>query len=381
MYGLRPSAPGLEGIDLTTIDDREVARRNFLATAGLADARREPMSGDASTRAYERLHLTGGATRVFMDQPPALETAVAAPDATPDQRRALGYNALTRLAGGRVDAFAAVSAYLRSRGFSAAAVETFDAGQGFAVLEDLGDDLYARLIERGQAARPLYETAVDLQIALHAEAAPTVLTAPGANWALSTYDDLALRTYTDMFLEWWPKYAGIPPLPDDAHTEWEALAAPIRQRGEVGASVFAHRDFHAENLIWLPKRTGLARVGLLDFQDAVRAHPAWDLLHLLQDARRDVAPELEAAMLERYLAARPSVDRDAFMADYRGLAALNAARILGPIFARQVVAFGKRRYIEFMPRTWRYLERNLAHPDLAELRGWFDRWLPPESRA
>ena len=369
---------------MTTVETkgakREDLRVTFLRKSGVGDARREPMGGDASTRAYERLYLTDGSTRVFMDQPPALETAVAPPEASPDQRRAMGYNALTRLAGGRVDAFAAVAAYLRSRGLSAPHIDAFDAEQGFAVLEDLGDGLYARLIEQGQDPAPLYEAATDLQAALHAEPAPAVLETRGARWPLSTYDDLALRTYTEMFLEWWPRYAGLPPLPPEAAAAWEVLAAPIRARGEAGATVFAHRDFHAENLLWLPEREGLARVGLLDFQDAVRAHPAWDLLHLLQDARRDVAPELEAAMLERYLAARPGVDRDAFLADYRGLAALNAARILGPIFARQVVAFNKRRYIDFMPRTWGYLERNLAHPDLAPLKAWFDRWIPPETR-
>ena len=338
------------------------------------------MGGDASTRAYERLYLPDGSTRVFMDQPPALETAVAPPNATPDQRKAMGYNALTRLAGGRVDAFAAVAGYLRSRGLSAPEVFDFDPVRGFAVLEDLGDGLFARLTEAGQDPLPLYEAATDIQVALHAEPPPKVLTAPGAAWALSTYDDLALRTYTEMFLEWWPRYANLPPLPLEAAEEWEALAAPIRARGEAGATFFAHRDFHAENLLWLPEREGLARVGLLDFQDAVRAHPAWDLLHLLQDARRDVAPDLEAAMLERYLAARPEVDRQAFLADYRGLATLNAARILGPIFARQVVAFGKRRYIDFMPRTWGYLERNLDHPDLTDLKHWFDRWIPRDTR-
>ncbi len=359
---------------------REALRRAFLAEAGLADARREPMSGDASTRAYERLHLADGSTRIFMDQPPAAEGAVAPPDATPDERRALGYNALTRLSAGRVDAFAAVAGFLRGRGLSAPEVQTFDTGRGFAVLEDLGDDLYAVLIERGADPLPLYEAATDLLAELHSTAPPSVLETKGARWPLSTYDDLALRTYTEMFLEWWPRYADLPPLPPEAAEEWDALAAPIRARGEAGANVFAHRDFHAENLIWLPERRGAARVGLLDFQDAVIAHPTWDLLHLLQDARRDVPPELEAVMLERYLARRPEVGRDAFLADYRALAALNATRILGPIFARQVVAFGKRRYIAFMPRTWRYLERNLSHPDLAGLNAWFDRWIPRETR-
>ena len=150
-------------------------------------------------------------------------------------------------------------------------------------------------------------------------------------------------------------------------------------RGAAGASVFTHRDFHAQNLLWLPQRAGVARVGLLDFQDALRAHPAWDLTHLLQDARRDVSPELEAAMLDRFLAARPALDREAFIHDYRALAASNAARILGRVFARQAL-LGRRQYEAFMPRTWRYLERNLTDPSMAGLKTWFDRHVPAEAR-
>jgi aminoglycoside/choline kinase family phosphotransferase len=172
----------------------------------------------------------------------------------------------------------------------------------------------------------------------------------------------------------------MPALPADAAAEWDALWAPIFERGEGRATVFTHRDYHAQNLLWLPERKGPARVGLLDFQDAVRAHPAWDLTHLLQDARRDVSPELETAMLARFLDARPGLDRDAFLADYRALAAANAARILGRVFARQVL-LGRPQYRAFMPRTWRYLERNLKDPQLAGLRRWFDRYTPAEVRA
>ncbi len=360
--------------------DREALKRDFLAEHGLADARRETMAGDASTRLYERLHLGEGKTLILMDQPPAAESEPAPPDATPEERAAKGYNALARLAAGRVDAFVAVARYLKGRGFSAPEIIAFDAPSGLAVLEDLGDDLYATLIAAGADPSPLYEAAVDLQVALHAEPPPAVLKTEGASWALSAYDDLALKTYTELFLDWWPKYAKLPPFPDEARLDWDGLVAPIRQIAEKNAVVFAHRDFHAENLIWLPERQGLARVGLLDFQDAVKAHPAWDLLHLLQDARRDVPPELEAAMLDRYLAARPDLDPERFRSDYRALATLNAARILGPIFARQVVFFGRPKYVAFMPRTWRYLERNLAHPDLEGLRAWFDRWIPKETR-
>ncbi len=362
------------------MSDRETLKRDFLAKAGLADARRETMAGDASTRLYERLHLSDGRRLILMDQPPAAESEPAPPDATPEERAAKGYNALARLAAGRVDAFVAIAGYLKGRGFSAPEIVAFDVDNGLAILEDLGDDLYATLIAKGADPLPLYEAAVDLQAALHAEPPPAVLESQGVRWALSAYDDLALKTYTELFLEWWPKYAKLPPFPEEARAEFEAVCAPIRQIAERNAVVFAHRDFHAENLLWLSERQGLARVGLLDFQDSVTAHPAWDLLHLLQDARRDVAPALEAAMLERYLAARPGLDGGAFRSDYRALAALNAARILGPIFARQVVHFSRPKYIAFMPRTWRYLERNLAHPDLAGLKAWFDRWIPVETR-
>ena len=342
------------------------------------------MAGDASTRLYERLHLASGKTLILMDQPPAAESEPAPPDATPDERAAKGYNALARLAAGRVDAFVAIAGYLKGRGFSAPEIVAFDVEKGLAVLEDLGDNLYATLIAKGADPSALYEAAVDLQVALHSEPPPAVLETKGARWALSAYDDLALKTYTELFLEWWPKYADLPTFPEEARAGFEAACAPIRRIAEQNAVVFAHRDFHAENLIWLPERRGLARVGLLDFQDAVKAHPAWDLLHLLQDARRDVSPELEAAMLDRYLTARANLgvelDPETFRSDYRALAALNAARILGPIFARQVVHFERPKYIAFMPRTWRYLERDLQHPDLAELKAWFDRWIPQETR-
>ncbi len=142
----------------------------------------------------------------------------------------------------------------------------------------------------------------------------------------------------------------------------------------------AHRDYHAENLIWLPQRDGPARVGMIDFQDAVRAHPSWDLHSLLQDARRDVSPALEAEALDRYFALRPGVDRVAFMADYAGLAALNEARIIG-IFARLIARDGKPRYRQFLPRMWRHLNANLDQPALAPVARWFDRHVPAEVRA
>ena len=364
-----------------TAEPREDRIRRFLAEAGLAHARREPQSGDASTRRYERLYPSGdGARLILMDQPPALETAVCPPEASAAERLALGYNASARLAAGSVAAFVTVAAYLRGLGLSAPRVHAYDVEAGLAVLEDLGDGLFATLVAAGQEERPLYEAAVDVQVRLQATPPPPVLRDRGTVWPLLAYDALALKVGTDTFLEWWPKFVGLPAFPADAVAEWDALWAPVWVRGEAGASVFTHRDYHAQNLLWMPQRAGIARVGLLDFQDALRAHPAWDLTHLLQDARRDIPPELETAMLARFVAARPGLDRDAFLADYRALAASNAARILGRVFARQAL-LGRPQYRAYMPRTWRYLERNLQDPALRPLKAWFDRHVPEGARA
>lgn len=364
--------------------DREAEKLEFLEREGFGSAEREALAGDASTRRYERLAMPDGRSLIFMDQPPSVESQPCPPDATPAERLKFGYNASCRLAAGRVEAFIAAADYLRRRGLSAPEIIAAEPGRGLAVLEDLGDGLYARLIEGGEAEAPLYEAAIDALLDLHAQRPPDVLEDAEARWPLLIYDDLALKTGSDLFLEWWPKFSGLKPFSLDAVAEWDALWAPVRARGEAGASgpegVFAHRDYHAENLIWLPDRAGPARVGMLDFQDALRAHPAWDLLSLLQDARRDVPPALERAMLERYLEARPDLDREQFLADYRALAALNAARILF-IFARQVAGYGRPRYTAFMPRTWRHLERNLDGPGLEGLKAWFARHVPKEARA
>lgn len=368
------------GKDVDLSSEREALKAEFLHAAGFGNARREPFAGDASTRTFERLHLADGSTRFFMDQPPTLETAVCPPGASDDERMALGYNAAARLAAGSVAAFVTAAAWLRDRGLSAPRIDAFDAEAGLVVLEDLGDGLFATLIAEGQAERPLYEAAVDVQVVMQSVAPPEVLSYESVRWPLLSYDTLALKVATDTFLEFWPKFSNLAPFGEAATAEWAALWAPVWVAGEAGAKVFTHRDYHARNLLWLPERQGAARVGMVDFQDALRAHPAWDLLHLLQDARRDVSPELEAAMLDRFLAQRSDLDREPFLAEYRALAASNAARILGRVFARQAL-LGRPQYKAYMPRTWRYLERNLQDPALFGLKAWFDRHVPAEFRA
>lgn len=359
--------------------DRQSLIADFLAAAGLAEAAREPLPGDASTRRYERLRSPDGRSLMLMDAPPSAESGVCGPGASAAERQAVGYNALARLAAGRIDAFAATAHYLRSRGLSAPEIVALDAPQGLAVVEDLGDGLFARLIEQGQDERPLYLAAIEALALLHREAPPETIEAEGASWPLLAYDDLALKTGGDLLLEWLPRLHPEVSFDAAARAEWERLWAPIRSRAEAGATAFAHRDYHAENLLWMPERDGPARVGMVDFQDAVRAHPSWDLHSLLQDARRDVPPELEQAALDHYFALRPELDRDAFMADYTALAALNQARIIG-IFARLITRDGKPRYAAFLPRMWRHLQANLEKPGMEDLKAWFDRHVPGSAR-
>lgn len=360
--------------------EREAQRVAFLAQAGLAAARREPLAADASTRRYERLYPAGAASLMLMDSPPANDGDPLGAGATPAERIASGYTAMARLSASRIDAFAAAAGFLVSRGLSAPKVLAMDAAQGFALLEDLGDGLFARLIEAGEPEEPLYLTAVEALAQLHSQPPPRELVAEGARWPLLTYDSLALKTGADLFVDWLPQLQPSVVLNDQAVAAWDDLWRPIRERAERGASAFAHRDYHAENLLWLPERSGVARVGMIDFQDCVLAHPSWDLHSLLQDARRDVSPALEAAALAHYFGLRPEVDRDAFMEDYTALAALNEARIIG-IFARLIVRDGKPRYRAFLPRMWRHLETNLAHPALAGLRAWFETHVPKEARS
>jgi aminoglycoside/choline kinase family phosphotransferase len=359
--------------------DREAQKAAFLAAAGLGGAMRTPLAGDASTRRYERLSTPDGASLIFMDQPPAVESAPCAPGATPAERAAAGYNALARLAAGRVDAFVATAGWLRAQGLSAPRILAADPPRGLAVLEDLGDDLFARLIEGGSAEGPLYAGAIEALAHMHAVEPGPRLSYDGVEWPLLDYDEVALATADRLFVEWLPKLK--PQLRFDAAAvaEWEAIWAPIRARGAAGAKVFCHRDYHAENLIWLPDRKGPARVGLLDFQDALKAHPAWDMSMLLHDARREVSPELEAAALQRYFDLRPAIDRAQFLADYHALGALNIVRIIG-IFARLVTRDGKPRYAAFLPRLWRYLERCLEDPQLAQLTRWMAAHVPAEAR-
>jgi len=357
------------------MSDRELQRLDFLRTAGLADAARQPLPGDASTRRYERLTTPAGSTLMLMDQPPATESHPCDPSWTPAQRHASGWNAVARLSAGRIEAFAAVAEHLRHAGLSAPDIVAVDTPAGLAVIEDFGDDLFARVIEDGEPQAPLYLAAVDAIARLHLTGLlPEVMPGLGGDWPLLTYDAVALQGGADLFTQWMPRLHPELDFGPAALDEWRAAWAPIAAMGEQKASVMAHRDYHAENLIWLPDRADHRRVGLIDFQDAVLAHPVWDLHSLLQDARRDVPPELEAVALAHYFDIM-QVDREVYRRDYAALAALNEARILG-VFARLIARDGKLRYRAFMPRMWTHLNANLKQPGLEAVAAWFDRHVP-----
>jgi N-acetylmuramate 1-kinase len=312
--------------------EREGAIRAFLERQGLAGARRVPLAGDASARRYERIQ-GGPRPAVLMDAPPA------AIDVGP---------------------FRAVAAWLRAAGLSAPEVLAADAPAGLVLLEDLGDDLFSRVLAQDGDEGLLYGTAVDLLLVLHRALPPA---------SLPAYDDDWLLREAELLVEWYAPGLGTP-----AKAEYRAIWRDLLPAARTGADGFVYVDYHADNLLWLPGRCGLARVGLLDFQDARLGPPAYDLVSLLEDARRDVDPALARAMIERYLAARPELDGAAFRAAYGLLGAQRNAKILG-LFARLAKRDGKPHYLPLQPRVRAHLERDLRHPLLAPLRGWFERHL------
>jgi aminoglycoside/choline kinase family phosphotransferase len=358
---------------------RSRAMAAFLADSGWGAAERRPLPGDASTRHYIRLHL-GARTAMLMDQPGAAEAPSAPADATPEDRRALGYNALARLAAADCARFVAASRYLRSRGLSAPDIYAADTAQGFLLIEDLGVDLYTDILADGGDEHALYEAAIDGLVRLHADSAPAML-APDK--PLFAYDETALIAELDLLTEWFFPAALGRPAESSAVAEHRALWHEALQGISGGPAVFVHRDYHAQNLLWRGERSGLARVGMIDFQDALAGSPAYDLVSLLEDARRDVGPELAGAMTDRYLkesrAHGATLDAERFRAEAALLAAQRNAKIIG-IFARLAKRDGKPRYLAHLPRVWRYMEQDLSHPELRRLKRWYDRNIPAAAR-
>lgn len=310
---------------------RAAAQAAFLAAEGWARAAIRPLAGDASNRRYLRLEAPSGTRAVLMDSPPA-----KGEDPRP---------------------FLSVTALLRARGLSAPEVLAADPALGFLLLEDLGDALFARVAAAEPALEPtLYAAAGELLAEL--------VSGPGAE-ALPPYDAAVLAREAALAWEWWrPAATGAPTPPERAAAAAEALAAALRETGaEAARAAPVLRDYHAENLIWLPARRGTARIGLLDYQDALAGHAAYDLISLVEDARRDVSPAAAAAARAPLLPPGRAA-RAAFEAAAAALAAQRNLKIMG-IFARLARRDGKPAYLRLLPRVWGHLRRDLAHPALA----------------
>lgn len=350
------------------ISDRVQARTAFIEAAGWGDAELAKLPGDASTRSYARL-LRGDESAMLMDAPPGAETAACPPDASFKEREALGYNALARLAGPDLVAFAGLSNALCERGFSAPKVLAADLEQGFLLLEDLGDALVARIVSSDMHEGTVYSLAVDTLAALYRSSFPETVGIEGKTWPLQAYDAVALHCETDLFIDWFiDAYAKVE-LSQAARDDWHDIWSKAFARLERCPPGLVLRDFHAENLIHLPERDGHARIGLLDFQDAVIGHPAYDLVSLIEDARRNVDRKLAVPLKARFVEQAGIEDPAAFDAAYAVLGAQRNAKILG-IFVRLALRDGKKRYLDMLPHVARLFVGDLQHPALMPLLMW-----------
>jgi tRNA threonylcarbamoyl adenosine modification protein YjeE len=347
---------------------RMAAVRGFLADSGLSEAQRQWTPGDASTRSYERLALADRHL-ILMNWP-------RQPDGPP-LRDGKPYGAIARLADSVV-AFVAMAKGLREYGLLAPEIHHADLAQGLLVIEDLGDER----VVAGDPPAPIeerYEAAVDALLALHDQALPDLLpVAPHLEYQIPAYDLKAFLVEAELILDWYMPRLGLP-VTDEARAQFRSLWGEALAPAIEAPPTWVLRDFHSPNLLWLPNRTGLGRLGILDFQDAVMGPAAYDLASLLQDARVDVPEATELALLGRYLrrrrAADPDFDGAQFIKLYVTLAAQRASKILG-IFARLELRDGKPQYLRHMPRIWGYLQRSLAHPALAPLNDWYAAHIP-----
>ena len=334
---------------------REALITAFLARHGFATARAAPLAQDASFRCYLRLS-DGPRPAVLMDAPP------------PEDIRP----------------FVRIAGHLAGIGLSVPEIIAADAAAGLILEEDLGDDLFpvhlARLRERsargsapgeGAAATTLFQAAADVLTAIQRAPPPADLPA----WDAPAMTATALATLFDW---WWPAMLGAP-APDAARQDFTAALEAILRPVAAGPTCLVHRDYFAGNLIWLPQRGGLRRVGVLDFQSAAIGHPAYDLASLLQDARRDIPDSVAEATIAHYLASRPELNPAEFRNAYAACAAQRHLRV-----AAQWVRLARRDnrpgYLVHGPRTWRLLERAVRHPAVEPLARALDRWIPADRR-
>ena len=323
---------------------RDQTLSDFLAANGWRDRDRAVLADDASFRRYDRLR-DGWRRAVLMDAPPDKE------DTRP---------------------FIRIAGILRDAGLSAPEVIAQDMENGFLLLEDLGDDTFTKVLAAGGDEATLYAQALEALAALYRRVDLSALD------DLPRYDEALYLREVSLLTDWYlPAIRG--PLDDSVRESFvEAWRAVLSLASGV-PSTLVLRDYHVDNLMWLPERESPGCVGLLDFQDGVVGPVTYDLVSLFEDARRDVSPAVTVRLLDRYLSLFPEIDRTAFEASYAVLAAQRSTKILG-IFTRLAHRDGKPGYLRHTARLWRWLEGDLRHPALAPVRDWFDREVPAEMR-
>jgi N-acetylmuramate 1-kinase len=344
--------------------ERNALAQDFLATSTFAKAHRSFFEGDASSRRYELLEQAGERA-LLMDMP-------RRPDG-PAVKNGLPYSAIAHLAES-IDAVLAINSHLTSLGYSAPRIVAHERAQGFAVIEHLGVEVFGKMLVRGEDMRAPIMTAVELLADMAIQSwPPRVALEGGGTHVIPPYDMDALLIEADLLPSWyWPHSRGDAPTPqalEDFAGIWRELLGDVTSASRI----WTLRDFHSPNLLWLPERQGLARVGLIDTQDCVIGHAAYDLASLIQDARVDIPRELAEQAVMRYCelrSAHPEFDRESFLRAYAILGAQRATKILG-IFARLNKRDGKPHYLKHLPRMRAHLARNLRHPGLARLASWY----------
>jgi tRNA threonylcarbamoyl adenosine modification protein YjeE len=344
------------------------AIENILASSGWGQAERDHLQGDASTRSYERLFGGDGRTAILMIAPKR-------PDGPP-LRYGKPYSAIARL-GEDVKPFVAIDRGLRSFGFSAPEIYATDLTSGLVLLEDLGNQPIAC---DGEIVEERYACAIQALAHLHGLPLPDTLPVEGdETYRIPPYDVDALSIEIELLLDWYVPHHTDARLASGARSSFVTLWRKTVQEVLSQRQTWTLRDYHSPNLIWLPERQDIGRVGILDFQDCVLGAPAYDVVSLLQDARVDVTDDIELRLLARYVRLRQDAEAGfdvlAFTRAYAILGAQRATKILG-IFARLAARDGKPAYLVHVPRVAHLLAKNLAHPALADLAAWYEAHVP-----
>lgn len=349
--------------------NRLIEIRGFLDRKGWGEAARTFLDGDASSRRYERLQQ-GHAKAVLMDMP-------STPDGPP-VKDGKPYSAIAHLAEG-LRSVVAINDFLVARGYGAPEILACDIGEGLALIEDFGDAVFGRLRAVNYPIRLPMETAVEVLATMAAQDWPKQIPMRDQSlYTMNAYDSEAQLIEVDLLISWFFHHAKSRFPTENQISEFHDLWVRVLKNAQATKPVLVLRDFHSPNLIWRPEQTGLKRVGLIDTQDAVLGHPAYDLVSLLQDARVDIPVEEERQLYLRYSELRHKsgiFESEEFGQAYAILGAQRATKILG-IFARLAKRDGKSAYLQHMPRVSRYLKRNLGHPALNELRNWIEINLP-----